>query len=84
MYNPDGAGICRPDAASQQVSIDWREGGMMFVNGIYTSAEVYDIQGRLVDNGVQGKAFNLSGSPRGVYLVKVNTVNGSQPFKVRR
>ena len=84
MYNPDGAGICRPDAASQQVSIDWREGGMMFVNGIYTSAEVYDIQGRLVDNGVQGKAFNLSGSPRGVYLVKVNTVNGSQTFKVRR
>lgn len=84
MYNADGTGISRPDAASQKVSVDWREGGMMFINGIYTSAEVYDIQGRLVDNGAQGKSFNLSGSPRGIYLVKVNTANGSETFKVRR
>ncbi len=77
-------GISLSERVDSSVKIDYRRGGALFVNGEYTSACIYDAAGKRVAQGGQGKSFNLTGMPNGVYVVKVNTAHGTQSFKVAR
>lgn len=76
-------GVDRIDAIKNTVDIDYT-GGMLYVNGEYTRADIYNAQGALIDTGVQGKAFNMSSLPAGAYIVKVTTADGTKAFKVAR
>lgn len=76
------AGIARPDASTEEVTIDHRRGGNLYVNGLYRRACVYDAAGKLVAQGGQGHAFNLSAKAGGIYVVKVETAQGVKAFKV--
>lgn len=77
------SGVDRIDAIRGTVDIDYT-GGMLYVNGEYTRADIYSAQGSLIDTGGQGKAFNLSSQPAGAYIVKVTTADGTKTFKVAR
>lgn len=77
-------GISKPEAVKSDVSIDYRKGGTLYVNGEYNSAEIYGVGGNLVMKGGQGEAFNLSSLPSGTYVVKVSYNGGSKTFKVLR
>ena len=76
--------IERPSAAQTEVRVDYRRGGELFVNGIYQEATIYDAAGKMIAQGKQGKSFNLSNQPNGIYLVKVTTAKGAKTFKVTR
>ena len=73
--------IQRPDAEDINVDVDFR-GGQLFVNGLYKNATVYDAMGREVAAGGQGRSFNLASQPSGVYIVKVDTKEGTRTFKI--
>ena len=77
-------GISLSERVDSNVKIDYRRGGALFVNGEYSRATIYDAAGKQVAQGGQGKSFNLTGMPSGVYVVKVNTAHGTQSFKVAR
>lgn len=77
------SGVDRIDAIRGTVDIDYT-GGMLYVNGEYTRADIYSAQGSLIDTGGQGKAFNLGSQPAGAYIVKVTTADGTKTFKVAR
>lgn len=77
-------GISLAERVDSNVKIDYRRGGALFVNGEYSRATIYDAAGKQVAQGGQGKSFNLTGMPSGVYVVKVNTAHGTQSFKVAR
>lgn len=77
------SGVDRIDAIRGTVDIDYT-GGMLYVNGEYTRADIYSAQGSLIDMGGQGKAFNLGSQPAGAYIVKVTTADGTKTFKVAR
>lgn len=77
------SGVDRIDAIRGTVDIDYT-GGMLYVNGEYTRADIYSAQGSLIDTGRQGKAFNLGSQPAGAYIVKVTTADGTKTFKVAR
>lgn len=77
------SGVDRIDAIRGTVDIDYT-GGMLYVNGEYTRADIYSAQGSLIYTGGQGKAFNLGSQPAGAYIVKVTTADGTKTFKVAR
>lgn len=66
------------------VSVDYRRGGNLYVNGEYSKATLYDAAGRELMSGVQGQAFNVNRLPGGSYIVKVSTANGEKSFKIAR
>lgn len=76
--------IAAAKANEDNVSIDYRRGGQLYVNGVYDEAAVYDAAGRMIASGKQGKAFNLGNCPTGVYIVKVSTAKGSESFKISK
>lgn len=84
LYDAAAAGIGRATAANEPVSIDCRAGGALFINGLYNHAAIYNAEGKLVAEGVQGRSFNLTDKAAGVYVVKVNTANGTKTFKLAR
>lgn len=77
-------GISRTNLDADNVSVDYRPGGQLFVNGEYLRASVYNAAGALVDEGQQGESFNLAGMPNGTYIVKVVSDHGCKSFKVLR
>lgn len=81
--NPS-TGISNSEVIKNNISIDYRQGGILYVNGEYNSAEIYGVGGSLVMNGGQGDAFNLSSLPSGTYVVKVAYNGGVKTFKVLR
>lgn len=84
IVSKGATGISKPEAIKSDVSIDYRKGGTLYVNGEYNSAEIYGVGGNLVMKGGQGEAFNLSSLPSGTYVVKVSYNGGSKTFKVLR
>lgn len=84
IVSKGATGISKPEAVKSDVSIDYRKGGTLYVNGEYNSAEIYGVGGNLVMKGGQGEAFNLSSLPSGTYVVKVSYNGGSKTFKVLR
>ena len=75
--------IERPNANNTKIAIDYRC-GELFVDGVYHEASIYDASGKLIDSGRQGKSFNMNKLPAGVYIVKVNSAEGTQSFKLNR
>lgn len=73
--------VDRLDAIKNNIGIDYRRGGMLYINGEYLNADVYSASGALVASGKQGKAFNTAGLAGGTYVVKVTTANGVKTFK---
>ena len=77
-------GISRSQAADETVSLDYQQCGNLFVNGLYNEVAIYNAGGKLIAKGGQGKAFNLSNQPSGVYMIQVKTGQGAKTFKVTR
>lgn len=77
-------GISTSEVIKNNISIDYRQGGELYVNGEYTDATIYNVNGAVVLEGGQGKAFNLSSLPSGTYVVKVVYDGGVKTFKVLR
>lgn len=50
-------------------------------DGDVKSLEIYDTAGRMVKN-INGAALNLQNVPKGVYIIKENTTNGSNTRKI--
>ena len=76
--------IDRLNQIKNNVSVDFTAGGVIYINGEYQKATVYDVAGQVVGKGGQGKAFNMDGKASRVYIVKVQTSNGTKTFKVAR
>lgn len=70
------------DEIRNNVGIDYRESGNLYVNGEYNEAVVYNAAGQMIATGKQGTAFSLSSQPAGTYIVKVSTSKGLKSFKV--
>lgn len=77
-------GIALAKAENEAVKLDYRQGGNLYVNGLYRRASIYNAAGKLVAQGGQGHAFNLSAKAGGVYVVKVETAQGVKTFKLAR
>lgn len=84
IVSKNATGISNSEVIKNNISIDYRQGGILYVNGEYNSAEIYGVGGSLVMNGGQGDAFNLSSLPSGTYVVKVAYNGGVKTFKVLR
>ena len=84
IVSKGATGISKPEAVKSDVSIDYRKGGTLYVNGEYNSAEIYGVGGNLITKGGQGEAFNLSSLPSGTYVVKVSYNGGPKNSKVLR
>lgn len=78
------AGISRLDNILGTVSIDYRAGGNLYVNGLYNEAAIYNAAGAKVASGKQGHIFNMNTLPKGTYIVRVATTNGNKTFKVAK
>ncbi len=76
--------VDRLEAIRANVGVSFGNGGMLYVNGEYHKATVYNASGSVVAEGGQGKAFNLGANASGVYVVKVETASGLKTFKVAR
>lgn len=72
------------EATNGSLSIDCRGGDMLYINGIYSHATIYNAAGGRVMTGGQGKAFSLKDLPRGTYIVKVEAPQGGKTFKVAK
>lgn len=77
-----GIDAAKPDA--DEIGIDYRHAGSLYVNGAYDYAELYSLGGMLLQRGNQGDAFNMSSKPSGTYVVKVYAGNEIKTFKVMR
>lgn len=84
IVSKNTSGISKSEMIKNDISIDYRKGGALYVNGEYNSAEIYSVGGTLVLKGGQGDAFNLSSLPSGTYVVKVSYDGGTKTFKVLR
>ncbi len=82
LYDPNYVDGIDAIKASDNVSIDYRACGTLFVDGEYASAQLYNVSGALLDGGKQGKIFSLANRANGTYIVKVNTAEGVKSFKV--
>lgn len=82
--NDTSTGIDRVKAIRSNVSIDYRAGGSLFVNGEYNDATIYNAAGARIMGGKQGTKFDMNALPTGTYIVKVNTATGDKTFKVVR
>lgn len=76
--------ISNSETIKNNISIDYRKGGELFVNGEYNKATVYSVGGTAVLEGVQGESFNMTSLPSGTYIVKVAYDGGTKTFKVLR
>lgn len=81
-YAAESNGIARIEAIKNTVSITYNRGAMLYVNGEYDKAEIFNVSGTKVAQGKQGKAFNMSAMPNGTYIVKVKSDSGDKVFKV--
>lgn len=77
-------GVDRLAVIASNVSAKIMKGGMLYVNGEYTKATVYNAAGTLVGAIGQGQALNMGGNAAGTYIVKVDTPAGVKTFKVLR
>ncbi len=82
LYDPNYVSGIDGISATNKLGVDYRSCGTLFVDGQYNSAELYSVNGALLDSGKQGKVFNLANRANGTYIVKVNTADGVQSFKV--
>jgi hypothetical protein len=67
-----------PNPASYELTIECR-------NGAAKSYEIYDLTGRAVIRGTSEKdqtLVDISSLARGLYYVKVSSINGSEVFKI--
>lgn len=70
------------DEIRNNVGIDYRQSGNLYVNGEYNEAVVYNVAGQMIATGKQGTAFSLATQPAGTYIVKVSTSKGTKSFKI--
>lgn len=84
MTDFDISGIDRVENIKKNVGISYNRGGTLYINGEYTTAEVFDASGKVIASGKQGKSFNTGGLPTGTYIVRVNTANGTNTYKIIR
>lgn len=77
-------GIDRARSTDSEVSIDWRRGDNLYINGEYNRADIYSASGALIKSGAQGHAFNMNNVPTGTYIVRVTTDKGTQSFKIAK
>lgn len=78
------SGIDTANPDMDEISIDYRRAGSLYINGVYDSAELYSLDGMLLQRGKQGASFNLSSKPSGTYIVKVYAGKDIKTFKVMR
>lgn len=76
--------IDRVEAIKNNVGVSYSRGGMLYVNGQYKEAQVFNASGMSVASGRQGTAFNMSGYPSGAYIVRVRTDDGVKTYKIMR
>ena len=76
--------IDRVEAIKNNVGVSYSRGGMLYVNGQYKEAQVFNASGMSVASGKQGTAFNMSGYPSGAYIVRVRTDDGVKTYKIMR
>lgn len=81
-YAATPTGVERIKAIKSNISITYNRGSMLYINGEYDKAEVFNASGTKVAQGRQGKAFNMSGMPSDTYLIKVESAGGDKTFKV--
>ena len=80
----DTTAISRLDAIKNNVGISYNRGSVLYINGQYQQADLYDITGSLVATGKQGKTFDTGNLPTGTYVVKVTTSKGVKTYKIYR
>ncbi len=83
MSEDYSVGISAVNPDNVKVDIDIM-GSNLFIDGRFSSAEVYDAAGHRVARGGQGHVFNLSNMPNGTYIVRVATAEGEKSFKFTR
>lgn len=80
----DATAISRLDAIKNNVGISYNRGSVLYINGQYRQADLFDTSGSLVATGKQGKTFDTGSLPSGTYVVKVTTDEGTKTYKIYR
>lgn len=84
MVYDNGTGIDRLTMIKNATGISYERGGNLYVNGLYSTAEIFSASGTKIASGTQGRSFDTSAMPAGTYIVRVTTDKGVNTYKFVR
>lgn len=81
-YDDTATGI--GSLAQAKTGVVYHGGNTVYVTGEYSKAELFNTNGMRIATAGQGSTLNLSGCPKGAYIVKVTTDKGVQTVKIAK